>query len=107
MLRVTPPEGGATVALEGADGRRRVRHLSWTQFAAGLKPDGNRYRETLATPAIEIDGDTTMVWAPYASLKNGSVDHCGYDHFGLVRETGSWRVLNVTWSQRTIGCAVD
>ena len=104
VLRVVRPEGGATVALERPDGRRAIRHLSWAEFAAGLKPDGNRYAEPLGTPAIEIDGDIAMVWAPYTTTKNGVADHCGYDHFDLVREGGTWKVLNVTWSQRTTGC---
>jgi len=105
VLHVTRPDGGATVALEGSNGRRGIRHLTWADFAAGLKPDGNRYEERLGTPAIEIDGDIAMVWAPYTVLKNGSAEHCGVDHFDLVREQGAWKVLNVTWSQRTTGCA--
>ena len=102
LLRVTRPEGGATVAVEAPE--RRIHHFSWAEFAAQLKPDGNRYREDLATPAIEYDGDVAMVWAPYTLFKNGSVDHCGYDHFDLVRDAAGWKVLNVTWSQRSTGC---
>ena len=45
-----------------------------------------------------------MVWAPYTLLKDGKPDHCGYDHFDLVREGTTWKILNVTWSQRTTGC---
>lgn len=104
ILTVTRPEGGATAALERPDGKRAVRHLSWADFAAGLKPDGVRYQERIFDPAIEIDGDVAYVWARYTVLKNGAVDHCGYDLFDLVREQGSWKILNVTWSQRTTGC---
>ena len=104
VLAVTRPEGGATAAMERPDGARRVRRLSWAEFAAGLKPGPDRYQERLSDPAIEVDGDIAMVWAPYMLLRNGAVDHCGYDHFDLVREGGQWRVLNVTWSQRTTGC---
>ena len=104
ILATTRPEGGATVAMERPDGTRGIRHVSWTDFAAILKPDGNRYSEPITDPAIEVDGDIAMVWAPYTFRKNGAVQHCGYDHFDLVREAGQWKVLNVTWSQRTIGC---
>ena len=107
ILRVTRPEGGATAAWEGSGGKRGVERLSWAAFAAGMKPGAVRYRETLGTPAIEVDGDIAMVWAPYTVLKNGAVDHCGYDHFDLVREAGTWKVLNVTWSQRTTGCDAE
>ena len=103
-LSVTRADGGATAAIEAADGRRMVHRLSWAEFAGYLKPGGPHYRERLTDPAIEIDGDVAMVWAPYIVFKDGTPDHCGYDHFDLVREAGAWKILNVTWSQRTTGC---
>ena len=105
VLAATRPEGGATVAIE-QNGTRRVRHLTWTEFASALKPGADRLAERITDPAVEIDGDIAMVWAPYTFTRNGAVEHCGYDHFDLVREGGSWRILNVTWSQRTTGCVV-
>ncbi|VVT13698.1 conserved hypothetical protein [Sphingomonas sp. EC-HK361] len=95
------PEGSATVAAEKPDGTRSVKHLTWSEFTAGIKPGPERYEERLSTPAIEIDGDIAMVWAPYVFTINGKVHHCGTDHFGLVRESGRWKILNITWSQRT------
>ncbi|WP_174279283.1 nuclear transport factor 2 family protein [Sphingomonas bacterium] len=104
ILAQTLPEGGATVASEGADGARTLRHLSWAAFAAGLHPGPERYAERLLDPAIEIDGDIAMVWSPYVFTVDGKLQHCGTDHFDLVREAGAWKVLNVTWTQRTTGC---
>lgn len=104
IVATTRPEGGATAAIEQADGTRRIRHLSWTEFAAVLKPDGNRYNEPITDPAVEVDGDIAMVWAPFTVRKAGALSHCGYDHFDLVREGGQWKILNITWSQRTTGC---
>ena len=104
LLAVTRPDGGATVAMERPDGARRVRHLSWAEFAQLLVPGPGRHRETISDPAVEVDGDIAMVWAPYLVTRNGAPDHCGYDHFDLVREGGEWKVLNVTWSQRATGC---
>lgn len=103
LLAQVRPEGGATVAAELPDGSRRVRHWSWAEFAAQLHP-GDRADERISDPAIEVDGDVAMVWAPYTVTVNGAVDHCGYDHFDLVREGGQWKVLNVTWSARHTGC---
>lgn len=101
-------DGTLTVALERADGRRELRRMSWADFAAQLKPDPRRrpqrVEERLLDPAIEIDGDIAMVWSPYVFLVDGRADHCGTDHFDLVRDGGSWKVLNVTWSQRSTGC---
>jgi hypothetical protein len=101
---VLRPEGGATSAIERADGSRAIRRSGWSEFTAALKPDSGA-DETISDPAIEIDGDIAMVWAPYTFRLSGRVKHCGTNHFDLVREGGAWRILNVTWTQRTTGCA--
>lgn len=106
ILAQVRPDGGATVAQEKPDGTRTVRHLSWTQFAAGIKPGPERYAERLTDPAIDMDGDIAMVWSPYVFTIDGKPHHCGTDHFDLVRESGRWTIQNVTWSQRTTGCAL-
>lgn len=104
ILAQVRPEGSATVVADKADGTRAVRRQSWADFAAGVKPGPERYEERLTDPAIEVDGDIAMVWSPYVFTIDGKVHHCGTDHFDLVREGGRWRVLNVTWTQRTTGC---
>ncbi len=107
ILAQTRPEGGATVAIEKPDGSRAIRHLSCAEFAAGIKPGSEKLEERISLPAIEVDGDIAMVWAPYVFLIDGKAHHCGINHFDLVRENASWKVLNVTWSQRTTGCAAQ
>jgi hypothetical protein len=104
MLATTLPEGGATAAVEKPEGGDTVRHMSWADFAANIKPGPEHYQETLTDPAIEVDGDIAMVWSPYVFTIDGKLHHCGTDHFDLVRENGGWKILNVTWSQRTTGC---
>lgn len=100
------PEGGATVAVERPDGTRQVRRLTWAQFTAGVKPGRERLEERMSDAAVEVDGDIAMVWGPYVFTIDGKPDHCGVNHFDLVRESGRWKVLNVTWSQRSTGCEV-
>lgn len=104
ILAQVRPDGGTTVVIERPDGRREVRHTSWAEFAGGVKPGPERYQERLTDPAVEVDGDIAMVWSPYVFTIDGKMHHCGTDHFDLVREDGRWRVLNVTWTQRTTGC---
>ena len=105
MLAQVRPDGSATAVEERPDGTRSIRRTSWTEFAAALKPGPERYAERLVDPAIDIDGDIAMVWSPYVFTIDGKVAHCGTDHFDMVREDGRWKILNITWSKRTSGCA--
>src|SRR3954470_18319780 len=92
VLAQLRPEGGATVAIEQADGTRAVSHMPWSDFANHLKPGPERYEERLTDPAIEVDGDIAMVWSPYTFLIDGKVHHCGVDHFDLARENNAWKI---------------
>ena len=104
ILATTRAEGGATATMTRPDGTAVVRHMSWPDFAKRFTPGPDRFSEAISDPAVEIDGDIAMVWAPYTVRRNGAFLHCGYDHFDLVREGGAWKLLNITWSQRTTGC---
>jgi len=102
VLRVVYPDGRVTAVgtLRTGNG---LRQESWTEFAARLKP-GEGFRESISDPAIEIDGDIAMVWAPFVVRVDGKVGNCGVDHFDLVREGGAWKVMNISFSSRTTGC---
>jgi hypothetical protein len=102
VLRVVYPDGRVTAVgmLRGGNG---LRQESWTQFAERLKP-GEGFQESITDPAIEVDGDIAMIWAPFVVRVGGKVSNCGVDHFDLVRENGAWKVMNISFSSRTTGC---
>ena len=102
--RALRADATATAAAEKPDGTRTVTHSTRAELLARFAPGPERYDERLHDPAIEVDGDIAMVWAPYTFTINGTLHHCGYDHFDLVREGGRWLVQNITWSSRTTGC---
>ena len=62
------------------------------------------FRKSISDPAVEIDGDAAMVWAPFVVRVGGQVSNCGVDHFDLVRANGTWKVMNLTFSSRVAGC---
>ena len=105
VIRVVYPDGRVTAVgtLRSGIG---LRQESWTQFAARLKP-GEGFRESISDPAIEIDGDIAMVWAPFVVRVGGKVSNCGVDHFDLIRENGVWKVMNISFSSRTTGCPAE
>ncbi|MEO5493827.1 MAG: hypothetical protein ABIR08_07345 [Sphingomonas sp.] len=104
VLAQTRPEGVLLVVNELPDGSRKIFTMGWAKLASVLKPGPNKNDERLGMPAIEIDGDIAMVWAPYVNYRNGKADHCGVDLMDMVRENGTWKVLNITSSHRNTGC---
>ena len=102
MLRWVYADGRVTATGTRASGKG-LRQQSWTEFSARVTPSST-FEETITDPAIEIDGDAAMVWAPFVVRVGGKVSNCGMDHFDLVRESGVWKVMNLTFSSRTTGC---
>jgi hypothetical protein len=82
--------------------RSGLRSESWTEFTK--RTAGSGFQETISDPAVEIDGDAAMVWAPFVVHVGSKVYNCGIDHFDLVRENGTWKVMNLTFSSRITGC---
>jgi Putative lumazine-binding len=102
MLRQVYPDGRVTATGSRASGSG-LRQQSWSQFAERVKP-GEGFQERISDPAIEIDGDVAMVWAPFVVRFGGKVINCGYDHFDLVRDHGTWKIMNLTFSSRITDC---
>jgi hypothetical protein len=97
-------DGEATVVAEKPDGSLVLRHPSWADFLGGIKPGPEKFEPRLIDPIVRIDGDMAIAWTPYTFLIDGKVHHCGVNQFDLIRENGSWRILNVTYTIRTTGC---
>ncbi len=105
VLGLVYPDGRVTAVGTLRSGAG-LRQESWTQFVARQKP-GDGFQESISDPAVEVDGDVAMVWAPFVVRVSGKVSNCGFDHFDLVRENGAWKVMNLTFSSRLIGCPAE
>ena len=103
LLRLVYPQGRVTAVGTLASGASGIRSESWAEYAARMKP-GNGFKERISNPAIEIDGDIALVWAPFTIEVGGSIVACGTDHFDLVRQAGVWKIMNITFSSRRTGC---
>ncbi|MEO8618573.1 MAG: nuclear transport factor 2 family protein [Sphingomicrobium sp.] len=97
-------DGRVTAVGTLASGFTGVRQSSFTEFAHNLSPE-RPFKERIKNPRVSIDGDIAMVWAPFTVELGGKLASCGMDHFDLVRERGSWKIMNITFSTRTTGCA--
>ena len=105
MERLLVPGGSATTVAQRPDGSFVVQRRTWSEVLARFQPGAEKFEEKLSDAAIESEeGGIGMVWGNYVFLINGKVHHCGTDHFDLVRESGVWKIANVSWSERTSGC---
>jgi hypothetical protein len=103
LLKLVYPEGRVTARGTLASGFTGLRSSSFAEYAARMKP-GSGFVERITNPVIEQDDDVALVWAPFTITVAGKVTACGYDHFDLVRENGTWKVMNITFSSRVTGC---
>lgn len=104
-LRAVFHPGGRATEVEARPGAATaIESRATADFLSALAQGSDRYEERISDPAVEIDGDIAMVWAPYVFRVNGKIDHCGTDHFDLVRVDGAWKILNITGTKRTTGC---
>ena len=101
ILRWVYPVGRVT-GTGNLPNRRGIRSESWTEFTR--RAAGSGFQETISDPAVEVDGDAAMVWAPFVVRIGGKVYNCGIDHFDLVRENDTWKTMNLTFSSRITGC---
>jgi len=104
ILRWVYPDGRVTGTGTLPNGTG-IRSESWTQFTQ--RASGSGFQESISDPAIEVDGDAAMIWAPFVVRVGGKVHNCGFDHFDLVRENGAWKVMNLTFSSRITGCPAE
>jgi hypothetical protein len=101
IMRWVYPDGRVT-GTGTFPGRTGVQSENWAQFTQ--REAGSGFDETISDPAIEIDGDAAMIWAPFVVRIGGKVWNCGIDHFDLIRENGTWKTMNLTFSSRIAGC---
>ena len=104
ILAQTRAGGRATAIVAMPDGTHEVRTRNWSEFATSIRDAPSRLEERLINPAVEIDGDIAMVWSPYVFVIDGKVSHCGTDHFDMIRDAGGWKILSITWTQRSTDC---
>lgn len=100
--------GRIAAVIERPDGSRAHVSVDWDGFLGSLRPAPQAYEEVMPAPLVAIDGDIAMVWGRYVFRIDGAISHCGVNHLDLARRDDVWRIVNITWTQRTTGCdAID
>lgn len=98
------PEGLATGIKVGEGPQPFMRSWHWATYIENTAATPQNVSERLLDPDVKVERDLAMVWARYDFLVDGSLDHCGVDHFELIRKNGKWLVYNLTWTNQKVGC---
>jgi hypothetical protein len=107
VLAVIRPEGEATIVAERPDRSFVIRHPTWAEFVGGIRPGPERFDPRFHDVIVRVDGPIAVAWTPYAFSVDGTLHHCGANHFDLLRENGAWKILNITYTYRTRRCQAE
>ena len=93
MITVDSRNPGARIE-ESIDG--------WLQSLG--RPRTEVFDEQLSNVRTLIDGSLASVWADYKFFVGTRLNHCGVDHFLLVKEGGAWKIIELADTRRRENC---
>lgn len=68
------------------------------------QPRTEVFDERLSNVKTMIDGSLASVWADYKFYRGTTLNHCGVDHFLLVKEGASWKIIELADTRRRENC---
>jgi hypothetical protein len=68
------------------------------------RPRTEVFDEQLSNVRTMIDGSLASVWADYRFFRGTTLNHCGVDHFLLVKEGGAWKIIELADTRRRENC---
>jgi hypothetical protein len=98
------PEGRLTSHVV-RDGRAVVRTGTWEEWTQRIMSATQRLEERMFDPEVRIRGSLAAVWTEYDFHVDGTLTHCGINLVDLAKADGRWRILNVSFTVETEGCA--
>ena len=90
-----------SVDLRGA-GRPAQVEESVEGFIQSIgRPRTEVFDERLSNVKTMIDGSLASVWADYKFYRGTTLNHCGVDHFLLVKEGTAWKIIELADTRRS------
>jgi hypothetical protein len=70
-------------------------------------PRAEVWDERTFNEQVRIDGPLASVWMDYTFYRGTTMNHCGVNHFLLVREGAAWKIVELADTRRREGCITD
>ena len=82
----------------------RVEESAEAFIQSLARPRTEVFEERLSNVRTMIDRGLASVWADYKFFRGTTLNHCGADHFLLVLEGESWKIIELSDTRRTVNC---
>lgn len=95
-------------ALEAPNGDTQIKTGGVADFvrAVGM-PHDKVWDERIFDVDVHIDGPLASAWADYTFFLGSDLNHCGIDHFLLVKQSGQWKISLLTDTRRKQKCQAE
>ena len=67
-------------------------------------PGTTKFRETINSFSIQVDGPMANAWTEYEFHVNDTFSHCGVNSFQLVKLEDKWKIIYLIDTRRKVGC---
>ena len=67
-------------------------------------PETMKFKETIISYSIQIDGPMANAWTTYEFHVNDTFSHCGVNSFQMVKQKDVWKIIYLIDTRRKKGC---
>jgi len=89
------------------DGVPTARVVDVARWLEGVGASTRELDERIHDTEVDVDGGLASVWTRYDLFVDGVLSHCGVDHVLLVRTDQGWRIVHLSDTRTTEGCAAS
>jgi len=89
---------------EGVPAASVVEVERWIQ---GVASSTRELDERIHDTEVDVSGTLASVWTRYDLFVDGAISHCGVDHVLLVLTPDGWRIIHLSDTRTTEGCAAS
>ncbi len=86
------------------NGAITLRNTAAPDFVASIGASAQRLDERQRDPEVRVDGNLATIWTYYDFFRDGTFSHCGIDAFHLAKTDAGWKILQIAYTTRQIGC---
>ena len=94
-----------TIATDSL-GNNQVQTEDFSAFIKSIEsiPEKVKFKETIKSFSIQVDGAMANAWTPYEFHVNEKFSHCGVNSFQLVKQDLSWKIVYLIDTRRRLEC---